>query len=84
MDGIMQSILKNMMYLISAIFIIYGIIDIAHQLQSGNSMEWGFLIIIFGIGMGPPLILYFNPDIFASDSDSSTDSDTMQNDTDES
>lgn len=67
----MQSITRALIYLISAVIFFYGIADAADHMKSGEEISWVFLIIVLGFGMGPPLVLYFNPNLFSFESNSS-------------
>ena len=67
----MQSITRALIYLISAVIFFYGIADATHHMKSGEEISWGFLIIVLGFGIGPPLVLYFNPDLFSFESSGS-------------
>jgi len=74
MEEIMQSIIRALVYLISAIIFFYGIAEAAGHIKSGEEISWGLLIIVLGFGVGPPLVLYFNPDLFSFDSNGSESS----------
>jgi hypothetical protein len=76
----LQSITKNFIYIISAIFIIYGIAYMLEQIESGNPINWGVLFIFCGVGMGPPLIIYVSSVFFASESDVVAESESHQSD----
>ena len=65
----MQSVIRGIVYIISFVLLIVGIINVMEQLKLGDEISWPLPIIFICFGVGLPIMLFAYPDMFTSETE---------------